>query len=161
MPGINDDDSDGSGYIFSPDESNTYYGYESFLANIESDGLSYLIWNNPMKQDTIKEEHAVTLSFDQIDAIAKTYLDSHSDSQDAILSTPDPSYEISVRNICYGMIRVSDADHSSYSYIPAWYYLTDTGHDSFFIQSSYVIISAIDGGIYDPYTGTVSQLNSN
>ena len=161
MPGINDDGSDGSGYIFSPDESNTYYGYESFLANIESDGLSYLIWNNPMKQDTIKEEHAVTLSFDQIDAIAKTYLDSHSDSQDAILSTPDPSYEISVRNICYGMIRVSDADHSSYSYIPAWYYLTDTGHDSFFIQSSYVIISAIDGGIYDPYTGTVSQLNSN
>ena len=39
---------------FSADESNTFYGFESLTASIDSNGLSYLIWNNPMQVDTIE-----------------------------------------------------------------------------------------------------------
>ena len=157
---------DDSGYTidFPEDEAREFYGYESLTANVDSDGLSYLIWNNPMKVDSIKTEHAATLSFAQIDAVAQAYIDSCSVRDP--YSIPDSASSLTankmtVHNICYGLIRISDANHRSYSLTPAWFYLEAPDKHAYTTQTAYVIISAIDGSIYNPWLGTLEHTDNN
>ena len=157
---------DDSGYTinFPEDEAREFYGYESLTANVDSDGLSYLIWNNPMKVDSIKTEHAATLSFDQIDAVAQAYIDSCSVRDPYSIPASASSLtanKITVHNICYGLIRISDADHRSYSLTPAWFYLEAPDKHAYTTQTAYVIISAIDGSIYNPWLGTLEHTDNN
>lgn len=154
-------DSNG-GFIFSADESNTFYGFESLTASIDSNGLSYLIWNNPMQADTIEAKTSPTLSFDQIDAIAKAQIDFMSiwnSSPFDPLSIADCEY--TVTSIEYGLIRISDSKHKSYSLVPAWFYMLKPDESGILYKSSYVIINAIDGSIYNPFIGTLEPTDNN
>lgn len=111
---------DGKLLTFAPDETNTFYGYETLTANVDNDGLSYLIWNNPMQVDAIDTTVSPTLSFDQIDTIARNYIDSRSvsspypDTQTVTESASAESEFPTVTQIRYGMIRISDPEHSTY-----------------------------------------------
>ena len=107
-----------------------------------------------MKVDEILETKAHTLSFDQIDAIAQDYITKHDGSNLPYYITGT----YMVHDIQYGLIRVSDEDTSSYMYIPAWYYMVDGESSStqYCTFSSYVIISAIDGSIYNNYSGDIN-----
>ena len=123
-----------------------------------------MIWNNPMKVDSIKTEHAATLSFAQIDAVAQAYIDSCSVRDP--YSIPDSASSLTankmtVHNICYGLIRISDANHRSYSLTPAWFYLEAPDKHAYTTQTAYVIISAIDGSIYNPWLGTLEHTDNN
>ncbi len=157
---------DDSGYSisFPEDEAHDLYGYESLIANVDSDGLSYLIWNNPMKVDSIKTEHATTLSFDQIDAVAQAYIDfcSAKDPYSVPDNNSSPSTnKMMVQKICYGLIRISDENHNSYSLTPAWFYLETPSKSGYTAQTAYVIISAIDGSIYNPWLGTLEPTDNS
>ena len=158
---------DGKLLTFTPNETNTFYGYESLTANVDSDGLSYLIWNNPMQVDTIETEVSPTLSFDQIDTIARNYIDSRSASSpypDAQTSTEPGSKESEfppVTQIRYGMIRISDPEHSTYLFTPAWYYIAEPQQKLYYHTNIYVIINAIDGSIYNPWLGTLEPEANN
>ena len=154
-------DSNG-GFIFSADESNTFYGFESLTASIDSNGLSYLIWNNPMQADTIEAKTSPTLSFDQIDAIAKAQIDFMSiwnSSPFDPLSIADCEY--TVTSIEYGLIRISDSKHKSYSLVPAWFYMLKPDEAGILYKSSYAIINAIDGSIYNPFIGTLEPTDNS
>lgn len=150
------------GFIFSADESNTFYGFESLTASIDSNGLSYLIWNNPMQVDTIEAKTSPTLSFDQIDAIAKAQIDFMSiwnSSPFDPLSIADCEY--TVTSIEYGLIRISDSKHKSYSLVPAWFYMLKPDEAGILYKSSYAIINAIDGSIYNPFIGTLEPTDNS
>lgn len=158
---------DGKLLTFTPNETNTFYGYESLTANVDSDGLSYLIWNNPMQVDTIETEVSPTLSFDQIDTIARNYIDSRSASSpfpDAQTSAEPGSEESEfppVTQIRYGMIRISDPEHSTYLFTPAWYYIAEPQQKLYYHTNIYVIINAIDGSIYNPWLGTLEPADND
>ena len=150
------------GFISSADESNTFYGFESLTASIDSNGLSYLIWNNPMQVDTIEAKTSPTLSFDQIDAIAKAQIDFMSiwnSSPFDPLSIADCEY--TVTSIEYGLIRISDSKHKSYSLVPAWFYMLKPDEAGILYKSSYAIINAIDGSIYNPFIGTLEPTDNS
>ena len=134
--------------------TDTKFGFEAVIANVGNDGINYLIVQNPMKVDEILETKAHTLSFDQIDAIAQDYITKHDGSNLPYYITGT----YMVHDIQYGLIRVSDEDTSSYMYIPAWYYMVDGESSStqYCTFSSYVIISAIDGSIYNNYSGDIN-----
>ena len=158
---------DGKLLTFTPDETNTFYGYESLTANVDSDGLSYLIWNNPMQVDTIETAVSPTLSFDQIDTIARNYIDSRSvsspypDTQTATESASTENEFPPVTQIRYGMIRISDPEHSTYLFTPAWYYIAEPQQKLYYHTNIYVIINAIDGSIYNPWLGTLEPADNN
>lgn len=139
---------DGKLLTFAPDETNTFYGYETLTANVDNDGLSYLIWNNPMQVDAIDTTVSPTLSFDQIDTIARNYIDSRSvsspypDTQTVTESASAESEFPTVTQIRYGMIRISDPEHSTYLFTPAWYYIAEQQQKLYYHANIYVIINA-------------------
>ena len=66
-----------------------------------------------------------------------------------------------VQKICYGLIRISDENHNSYSLTPAWFYLETPSKSGYTAQTAYVIISAIDGSIYNPWLGTLEPTDNS
>lgn len=125
----------------------SFYGYESVHACIDDDGINYLILNNPMQVDFIQEENAATLSFEQIDRIAQDYINQH--------TFEDTSYQ--VNQISYGLIRIAGETDESYTLLPAWHYVVTDEIDGYPSFSTYVIINAIDGSIYDNALGYILQ----
>ena len=108
-----------------------------------------------------------TLSFDQIDTIARNYIDSRSvsspypDTQTVTESASAESEFPTVTQIRYGMIRISDPEHSTYLFTPAWYYIAEQQQKLYYHANIYVIINAIDGSIYNPWLGTLEPTDNN
>ena len=115
-----------------------------------------------MQVDTIETKTSPTLSFDQIDAIAKAQIDFMSiwnSSPFDPLSIADCEY--TVTSIEYGLIRIYDSKHKSYSLVPAWFYMLKPDEAGILYKSSYVIINAIDGSIYNPFIGTLEPTDNS
>ena len=59
------------------------------------------------------------------------------------------------------LIRISDSKHKSYSLVPAWFYMLKPDEAGILYKSSYAIINAIDGSIYNPFIGTLEPTDNS
>lgn len=130
-------------------EDSIFYGYEAVTANVDNNGLNYLIIQNPMKVEEVQTEDASTLDFSQIDIIAQDYINKH--------TFHETVYNVSA--IRYGLIRIANDTDDSYQLLPAWYYLYDNKEENgaYYYPSTYVIINAIDGSIFNNELGYIYQ----
>lgn len=125
---------------------------EYIRVNVDSDGIGELFVFNPMKEERVLESNAQLLPFENIDGMAKEFLQ----------STIDHSYEgmqiqtMTIKEIELGYGYTYDMETDRYALIPVWFYIIDDNREnSDYRRRDHISYNAMDGTFKDSGGGTV------
>jgi menaquinone-dependent protoporphyrinogen IX oxidase len=139
-----------SDYHIGDEEWSYNYGYESAWVYVNDNGIEQCSIINPMKVTEVSTENASLLSFSSVDGMAQNYMD-----RVLKYDCAGGNAKVYIKDVKFGLGRVSSDDGESYSLIPMWFYFDDTNYYAFnyvYPEVSFAV-NAIDGSIIDPVSG--------